>query len=434
MKLKTKIQVIKNKFIIQRFMVYSMVMCFIMVAAIFGVTKITSDYQSLNESNGQNNSVTVATDSAITVTATATPNLTPTPTPDPRTQVNVTVNFSTELISVKAGSKGSTRFYISQDKQKSWELMDKTQDIDLTIFMKSSDNYIYFKGDKDEKVVEVKIPKPDNSLKVSYVAEPNTGKLVFTNALGKGLQYRKGVEGSWITFLGYLDLREFEINGYTLQFRVMASTSTPAGKVVSVKIPKRQAPPTIKEDYSKFTLSGMKVGVTQYRLAGSSTWIDFKPTDPKVKTLDLTALLLPGSSPNVKPIPVGTIEFRNIGTDKKVVSGTRVVQTLAQPIAPVTSNVKLIKNSLTFLDATKDKPYEYIVLHKNETVNLQTAKWKKVTNSKEIIITKVGTASPVPEDVIYYRLAITKDPLTKAITPASMYGSVKITDIIIPQN
>jgi hypothetical protein len=335
-------------------------------------------------------------------------------------------------MTISAGSKGSTKFYVSQDKEKSWELLERPSNIDLSIFMKSSDNTIFIKGDKDERVVEIKIPKPDSSLKVGYVVEAGKGKLVFMNALGS-LQYRKGVEGTWNVYQGSMDLSDFEINGYTLQFRVMAAVNTRAGKVVTVKIPKRQAPPTIKEDYSKFTLSGMKVGVTEYRLAGSSTWIKFNPVDTKVKTLDIAALLLPGSSQNVIPIPAGTIEFHNLGTDKKVASGVRVIHTLAQPIAPVATNVKLTANNLIFADASKDKPYEYIVLHTKEVVDLHTAKWKKVTNSKEITITKVGTAVTAPGDVIYYRLASTKDSETKAITPASMYGSVIITSVTIPQ-
>ena len=436
MKLKSKLQSIKNKLFMQRFAVYAGVMCFLMAAVILSVTKITEDIENVN--GPIQNRVIVATDGAITneVTTTVTPSVTvtptatttPTPTPDPRTQVTVSLNYKTEKMTIS--STLSSKIYISQDKQKTWELVERPHSIDLAIFMKNSDNYIYIKGDKDEKVVEVKIPKADNSLKVSYKVEKDEGKLVFTNVLGN-LQYRKGSEGEWQLYNYSMKLADYEINGYTLQFRAMATENTRAGKIVSVKIPKRQSPPTIKVDYSKFTLTGMKAGVTQYRLAGSDKWIDFKPVDSKVKTLDLTALLLPGIAPNVAPIPAGNIEFRNLGNEKKVASGVRVIQTLAQPVAPLASNVKLNTNRLVFVDASKDKPYEYMVLHKGEAVNLQTAKWKKVTSSKEIVITKVGTASPVPGDIIYYRLASTKDAKTKEIIPASMYASIEITSVIL---
>jgi hypothetical protein len=152
-----------------------------------------------------------------------------------------------------------------------------------------------------------------------------------------------------------------------------------------------------------------------------------------VKTLDLSTLLLPKASPNTLPIPAGVIEFHNLGTGKKVASGTVVIETLAQLVAPDKANVKLNITKISFMDASKDKPYEYIVLHEKEQVNLMTAKWKKVTNSKEIEIKKVGTASPIPKDVIYFRIASTKVAKTKEIIPASMYNSVEITAVVLPK-
>lgn len=431
----------KEKYLLakRQLITYTSTMCLLVFVAILGFYRFQKDYNTVKDDNLDKYTVRVATDGGVSTEVTPTQTVTTsaitvTPTQDPETEVMISLDYINETMTITKGPKNSTSFYISQDKQKTWEVIENTNGkLDLSIFMKTSDNFIYLKGDKDKKVVEVKIPKEDNGLKVNYVVEAGVGKLSFTNAVGS-LEYRKGVNSAWKVYSGTIDLKDYEVNGYSLQFRTMALTTTRAGKIVSVKIPKRPTPPSISTDYSKFTISGMKSGVTQYRIAGSSNWITYETADSKIKTLDLSTLLLPkGSSLNTLPIPVATLEFRNMGADKKVASGIRIVEIAAQPTAPVAANVKLNTNKITFVDASSDKPYEFFVLHNKEVVNLLTAKWKKVTNPKEIVITKVGTASIVPGDVIYYRLASTKDKKTKQITPASMYASVVITSIVVPQ-
>ena len=349
--------------------------------------------------------------------------------------VCVDVDYINESIHVTKGPQNSTKFYYSQDKKKTWELIENPNGIlDLAVFMKSSDNILYFKGDKDEEIVELKIPKEDNSLKVSYYVENGVGKLKFVNNFGS-LQYRKGTNGNWKTYITDLDLRDYEINGYTLQFRVMATTGKRAGRIVNVRIPRRQSAPTIKVDYSKFILTGFRNGTTQYRIAGSNNWITFVPVDTKTNYLDLQTLLLPkGTAQNTLPIPAAAIEVRNVANKNKVGSGIKLIDIHLQPTAPVTALVTLDGNKLTFTDASRYKPYEYFVLHAGEAINLKTAKWKKVTTNKPIEIKKVGTASPVPGDVIYFRTASIMDAKTKIVTPASMYTSITITAIILPPN
>lgn len=407
----------------KRIIIHASIMCLLIIVMLFSLLRLFKDYKEIEDKPQDNLRVSVATTGAVTVT----------PTSDPETQVIVSLNYITETITISKGSRNSTKFYISQDKQKTWEVIDNVNGkLDLTIFMKTSDHVLFIKGDKDKKVVEVKIPKEDGSLKVNYSVEAGVGKLNFTNAVGS-LEYRKGANGAWKVYSGTLDLSDYEINGYTLQFRTMASVSARAGKIVNVKIPKRQTPPTIKVDYSKYALSGMKTGETQYRIAGSGTWITFE--EKKIKTLDLSKILLPkDASPNTLPIPAATLEFRNIGTDKKVASGIRIVEVLEQPVAPNETNIKLNTNKISFLDASSSKPYEYVVLHTKEEVDMMTAKWKKVTSPKEITISKVGSASTVPGDVVYYRLASSKDKDTKDIIPASMYSSIVITSIVVPND
>lgn len=370
--------------------------------------------------------------SVVSTTVTPSVTITTTPTPVPETSVIVDLDYRNETITVSQGPKGSTKFYYSQDKKKTWQLIERSNGkIDLTIFMKSSSNVIYFKGNKDENPVEVEIPKEDKSLKITYYVENNVGKLKIENLLvGQSLEYRKGKDGNWNVYNYALDLSDYEINGYTLQFRVMASKTQRAGKIVNVKIPKQQKPPSVKVDYDKFVITGVKAGVTQYRLAGSSNWITFSPNDSKIKTLSLLELLLPKDTPqNFKPIPAGAIEFRTLGTDKTVASSVLMVETFPQPSEPDASKITLVGTSLSFTDASREKPYEYLVAHEGEKIDLATAKWKKVTNTKPLEINKVGTATPIPSDIVYYRLASYTDRKTNVVTPASMYGKKVITAI-----
>lgn len=348
------------------------------------------------------------------------------------TAVKVIVNYKNEQIYVSTGPGSSTKFYFSQDKMKTWERTPGV--IDLSIFLKTSDNTIYFKGDRDKAIVAVTLPKEDKDLKVSYyVVQNGTGSyggLKLENAT-REVEYRKGTYGQWTKYTGYLDLSSYEITGYTLQFRLMATDFERAGRVVSVKIPKRQAPPKIRVDYSKMEISGLKAGSTLYYKNGESNPRLFAPQDSKVKTISLYDLLFSQSvTPNTQPFQATSIEFQTASTDKKAASSIVLVEFQAQPNAP-SGKILVDKTTVTFPEATKTIPYEYVVLHLGEKLDLTEVKWTKVTSNKPFEIKKVGKATPAPGDVIYYRLASTTDKETKVVTPASLYANVPITAVPI---
>ena len=430
----------KNKFTIRKHFLKFGVMGFLMITAIVTAMKISNDYQKTEVYSKEIEEVTVAGEA---VSPTATPTVTPTPTVAVSgTAVGVKLDYDEQTIRVSAGSGGSSKFYFSADKKKTWNLIEQKDSkglyLDLAVFLKTSANTLYFKGDKDKAVVEVVIPKEEKTLKISYYVQKlndngqpkYVGQLKIENATG-ALEYRKGTNGDWDDYKGSLDLSSYEITGYTLQFRVKATTTTRASKIVNVKIPKRQSAPSLKVDYSKLVISGLKEGVTQYRI-GNGNWTDFKPTDSKDKSLTLAELLQPsGTAPNTA-IPTGIIEFRALGTEKKAPSGIIAIEINAQPSAPLESNIKLNGTTFSITDASRTKPYEYLVLHAGETVNLEKARWIKVTSSKDIQIKKVGTAIPVPTDKIYIRLASTTDSVTKFVTPASTYITKEITSISLP--
>ncbi|WP_041703091.1 hypothetical protein [Lachnoclostridium phytofermentans] len=351
------------------------------------------------------------------------------------TMVNIILDYANDKITVKPGTSTSTKLYFSQDKMKTWEKMTGNNvnnglDIDLSIFLKTSDNTIYFKGDKDKAIAAVTLPKEDKDFKVSYYVENGAGKLKFENQT-RLVEYRKGANGIWTQCDSNLVLSSYEITGYTLQFRLKATTAERAGKIVNVKIPKREAPPKITIDYSKMEVSGLKAGSTMYQKNGESAFRLFAPADSKVKTLSLYDLLFTSTvAPNTQFSAV-SIEFYTAGSDKKVASSTVVVEFQAQPAAPTGNVVTLDKTTVTFPAATKTAPYEYVVLHQGENLDLSKVKWTKVTTNKPFEIKKVGKATPAPHDVIYFRLASTIDKETKVVTPASVYLKIEIQNVPI---
>ena len=348
------------------------------------------------------------------------------------TSVNVQYDFINDYLYIKPGASNSTKLYFSQDKMKTWERITNSFGlIDLAVFLKTSDNTIYVKGNLDKNIVTITLPKEEKDLKVTYYVENGVGRLKVENQK-RPLEYRKGTYGDWKDFPGYLDLTSFEITGYTLQFRMKASVNERAGKVVSVKIPKRQTPPRIRVDYSRMEISGLKAGSTLYYKTGESNPRMFAPVDTKVKTLSLYDLLFTQAvAPNSQRLPAGSIEFQTAATDKKVASAIVLVEFEEQPLAPE-GKILVDKTTVTFPEATKTVPYEYTVLHASEKLELSDAKWTKVTSNKPFEIKKVGKASPAPGDIIYYRLSSTTNKETKVITPASMYSKAIIT--IVPVN
>ena len=345
-------------------------------------------------------------------------------------RVMVQVNYLTETIYVSPGVNHSTKLYFSQDKMKTWELIESSNGtLDVTVFMKSSDNIIYFKGNRDTEVVELLIPRENGSLKVQYKNQNGTGYLNFENANGP-LEYRKGSGGDWRDYSGTLDLSNYEITGYTLQFRQKATVSNRAGRIVNVKITKRKVAPRLKVDYSKMMLSGLKPGETLYRKSDTTEWKVFLPINEKDKAITLYDFLFPQNlSQNLVPLPAACYEFMMLYPKTGARSAIGVIEFTTQPPAPVGKAI-LNNTTLSFPDASKDKVYEYVIMHSYDTLDLKTVKWKKVSNNKEIVIKKIGSALPIPGDIIYYRLASVTDKTTKTTTPASMYTSVVITNVI----
>jgi hypothetical protein len=211
----------------------------------------------------------------------------------------------------------------------------------------------------------------------------------------------------------------YEIKGATLQFRSVATTDIRAGKVITVKIPKRPAPPSVKVDGSKLLISGIKANETQY-YDPTMGW-RYIATDKKVKTIslyDLAKITSPSSSTRLL---AGSYEFRNYVPDKKAISGAKLLEVPEQPICP--TSIKIEGSTVTITDDAK-RAYEYCKLASMNLYNISTMKWTSIQANKPKIIPKASV-----QDVIFVRLKSTVDKQTKVVTPASTCMVLTVTSI-----
>jgi hypothetical protein len=334
-------------------------------------------------------------------------------------QVRVTLDYLEEIAEVSAATGGSIRFYISTDKMKTWEIIERTGDkflVDLSTLLTTKENIIYFKGDKETTPVEVKLQGEDKSLTVSYVVENGVGKIVYSNA--SLVEYRKGLNGAWKIASNNMPTAIYELKGASIYFRTPATKDKRVGKIVTVKISKRPSAPSVKLDGSKLLISGLKPEVTQYRVGSSTTW----QTALKDQKTLLLHNLLEGKAYSNTPIPSGVVEFRTAGTGKILNSNVKVIEIPLQAIVP--EYINLTGSSLTITDPNKKRYYEYTKVERGSALNILTAKWTSVTSTKSVIIPKVAVG-----DIILVRLKSTTDPTTKQIIPASTYKENEVKSI-----
>lgn len=338
------------------------------------------------------------------------------------TSVAVVVDYSEETITLTETTDANSKFYMSTDNQKTWEMLNtnsdmKTSTVDISALLSSKEVTLYFKGNVDTAAVKFVIPMEDKNLSITYSVVGDSGQLTF---VGATVQYKKGENGVWKTAISPMSTALYEIKGAKLFFRTAPTATTRASKVISVNIPKRPTAPSVKVDGGKFCITGLKPGVTQYRLGTDTTWIPFT-TATNAKVLDL-ATLLKITTTNT-PIPATTIEFRTNATAKKASSSVKVIEIPLQET--LTGMASVSGTTITISDPNKKLSYEYAIVSKGSSLNLSTAKWKTISSSARPVI--VPNASI--DDTIYVRRKSYTDSLTKNVVLASTYLSFPVTSI-----
>lgn len=340
------------------------------------------------------------------------------------TSVTVAIDYLQEIATVSAGPSGSTRFYISTDGKKTWDLIDASRLVDLSSVLSNKALTVYFKGNKDtyELPIALQTEEPKD-LTVGYKVVDGVGRIEFISTKNLPVEYKKGANGAWKTATSPIMYTSvYELKGATFYFRTAATAERRAGKTISVKVPKRPTAPNAKVDGSKLILSGLKANQTWYRTDNVDAWRPFVPVS-KENYIDLKSVL--GVSPTGS-ILGGTIELYTPGTSKKVSSNVRVITIPPQAAAP--QAVTVTGTTITILDTNLKTNYEYTVVMKGSVLDLNKAKWSQVTAKKPVVVKNVSI-----NDKIYVRLKSTTDSKTKQVSLASLPREFTVTSITLIQ-
>jgi hypothetical protein len=337
------------------------------------------------------------------------------------TSVGVAVDYTQEIATVTAGPGGSTRFYISIDGKKNWEMIDASRMVDLSSILSTKAITIYFKGNKDTNEVPYPLQAEEGKdLTVSYKVTGGAGRIEFKSALNYPVEYKKGVNGAWRTATSPIIYTSiYELKGATFYFRTVATTDRRAGKTISIKVGKKPSAPSAKVDGSKLILTGLKSNETVYR-TDTIEWKKFTAA-AKENFLDLKSILGVAADGTILG---GTIELYNEGSDKKVNSSAKVINVAAQAAAPQT--VSVTGTSIKISDTNLKTYYEYTVVRKGSTLDLTKAKWTQMTAKNTVIVKNVSV-----DDKIYVRLKSTTNSATKQTILASAAREFTVTSITL---
>jgi len=333
--------------------------------------------------------------------------------------VSFQIDYVNETVTILPGPGASTKFYISVDMGKNWELLDSNV-VDISTILAKKPVILIVKGNRDTNPVSIPLKGEDSSLKVTYSIASGVGKITYTSTLP--VEYRKGANGPWKSASNLMTTGIYELRGATLFFRTAAvAAEARAGKPVTVKIPKRPAAPSVKVDGGKFMITGIKGGQTQYRVGDSVEWLTV-PNVTTIKSLNISALLAPTATGTNQPIPAGTIEFRSMGSDKKLHSAVKIIGIAPQASAPET--IAVSGTSITVTDTDLKRNYEYTVVKNGATLNLNTAKWTSFTAKNSVVV-----KGAIVGDKILVRLKSTTDSTTKQVILASTYKEFPVTTV-----
>ena len=338
---------------------------------------------------------------------------------DAATSVSVAVNYLEETATITAGAGGSTKFFMSTDKGKSWEGIDGNI-VDISTLMSTKTVDVQFKGNLDTAALTYTLMAEPTDLTVNISYLTGSGLITFTPPSGTTVEYRKGANGAWKPAYTNMSTALFEVRGNTLYFRTAAMVGRRCSKIVAIKVAKRPSAPSVKLDGSKLVISGVKPGETQYRVNAATAWTTLPAST--VKEISIYNLLAAGVVSNV-PIPAGTIEFRTGGSVKKTNSAPKLIEITGQTVCPDT--IAVTGSTIMINDTTTPKrAYEYTILEGSATLDLSKAKWSSIAIGKSVIIPKVAVGNRV-----LIRIKSSVEATTKQVLLASTYKEYTISAI-----
>ena len=372
------------------------------------------------------------------------------------------VDYSDSTITIKMSSSDHMIF-LSNATQKKWEYVPavitdcgsyKLAKMDISWVSLSTNFVMSFKGDVSTEPVKVTIPKRDNSLKVTY--NMSTGKMNFTNAGSKTIEWKKRDCMEWTDYNEQTfeaQLAAFIDNGASLMFRVKgvngsgADAGSRPGKEVTVNIPKKSTAPTIVIDDSKMSLALKKgmayryVNENGYPVNEQSGWTEI--TSDCRKTI---AELAPNAMyANGKAGEDVYIQFYKKATSSSQMSKYRTIKIPGQQdlsTADLSDENSMIEYTsassfkLTFKTAGENNVLEYCIITKTmqdygvdiQDLSNDSITWTSVSSQTSIVKSKETDAKLTDGSKIYFRKKAVKSLGEEGYmiaSPAHLLGTVQ---------
>ncbi len=371
------------------------------------------------------------------------------------------VDYSDSTITLKMSS-ADHMIFLSNATQKKWEYVPaiitdhgsyKTAKMDISWVSLSTNYVMSFKGDVSTEPIKVTIPKRDNSLKVTY--NMSTGKMNFTNAGTKTIEWKKRDCMEWTDYNEQTfeaQLAAFIDNGASLMFRVKGTNGSGAdagsrpGKEVTVNIPKKSTAPTIVIDDSKMSIALKKgmayryVNENGYPVNEQSGWTEIT-SDCRKTLADLAPAAMYNAGQAAKDV---YIQFYKKATSSSQMSKYRTIKIPAQPslsTADLSAENSLIEYTsatsfkLTFKTAGENNVLEYCIITKTmqdygvmiEDLSNDSITWTAVSSQTPIVKSKETDSKLTDGSQIYFRKKAVKslgEEGYQIASPAQLLGTV----------
>lgn len=303
------------------------------------------------------------------------------------------IDYGTLTISIDTA--GNNICYYSKDKSK-WYELEYIRDtngnllMDISWVSSTSDVKLYFKGDKNEKVVTVTIPKKNSALKCKFNAADGTVEFDETDDATE-FQWKKSTDTVWTTvslnenstsyknFISGLEALRFK--GSKIYVRTpykngtgANDTGARASKEITVSISKRSAAPSVSVNLNKLTLNTNDT--QEYSLDGGNTWKDCD------KTMKISEILEGRTS--------GSVKIRKAATERAGYSRATTIVIPERAAAP-TGVGFYYENKMTVIqinDASSSNQYEYATVKAGDAFDETSASWKGIISNRPVKINK----------------------------------------------
>lgn len=356
-----------------------------------------------------------------------------------------------EKLTMRIYKHGNGIIYYSADK-KNWNEIESNSsnsgtvfdnnvwqdylDMDISFANATANVKLYIKGDRNQSVVTVTLPRQSTSFKVKFNA--TDGDFTFTGQDDATyFYYRKNTDYNWVKVsftdavstgeMKYTDflkvVEQLRFKGARLIFRTGQTPGTNEnnvgerpGKEVTVSITKFAAAPSVKLNINKLNFSTRNV--MEYRLETATGFTEWRSCEASMPLEDIAPQVLADAAGNATS---ATVQFRTAATEKKAASQIAVVVIPAQGAAPTiggdTDDVTLyIQNKylyMTFNKATTALQYEYCIIDvTRKTFDINKTSWRAVKSNKQV---KIAARTIPSGSEIYVRVKGVTENVNKGI-------------------